>query len=564
MKRIFTLVLLAIMLVPEFITAQSQISGKSAPVSLNIRKKKLPPILEISNIRFTDVNNNNCIDGLEKCSINFTITNSGTGPAVNMQMKVENQTTIQGLEFSKLTTLSTIGPRAKLEVKVPVEGTISLATGMASIRVTFDEQLGFPPDPIELKINTREFLRPEVKVVDSQILTDNGSVNLGKSVQLKVLIQNTGQGLAENVQVKFVLPPQNVFPNGDELFQIGTLTPGESRSISFEFLPNKIYTSSTIAVNIRISEKWGKYAQNKEVSATVGSRTTGSSITIAANNSPSSVIIPEASLSADVDKNIPETKINRTHTYALVIGNEDYTKYQPGLSTESNVLFALNDARTFARYAENTFGVPKGNIFLLENAIGSQMNQEIERLAKLIEFEKGKAEVFLYYAGHGFPDETTHQSYLMPVDISGSNVTSGISLGSLYAKLTNFPSKRITIFLDACFSGAGREAGLLAARAVRIKPKDEQVTGNLLVYSASRGDQMALPYREKQHGLFTYFLLKNLQETKGNITCNELFEKVKNEVSLSAIKEQGKEQNPSMIFSPQVAGQWSNWELIQK
>lgn len=565
MKQIILpLFLIAILLIPNWISAQTQIKAKSNPVSLNIRKKKLPPILEVSNIRFTDSNNNNCIDGMEKCSINFTITNSGTGPAVNMVMKVENSPSVQGLMFTTQTTLSSINSGSKLDVIVPVEGTINLATGAAAFHITFDEPLGFPPDPVDLKIDTREFQKPEVKVVDSKILTDNGTVALGKSVELQVLVQNTGQGVAENVQVKFVLPAQNVYPNADEQFPIGTLNPGESRNISFEFLPNKIYTGTSIPVKINITEKWGKYSQNKEVTATVGSRATGASIVFAGNNSPSSVVITEASLSADVDKNIPETGINRPHAYALIIGNEDYTKYQPGLNSESNVLFALNDARTFDRYAENTLGLTKKNIFLLENAIGSEMNREIERLAKLIEIEGGQAEVFVFYAGHGFPDETTHQSYLMPVDISGANVTSAISLGSLYSKLTRSPAKQVTVFLDACFSGAGREAGLLAARAVRIKPNEEQVSGNLVVFSASRGDQMALPYREKQHGLFTYFLLKNLQETKGNITCNDLFEKVKSEVTLSAVREFGKEQNPSVIFSPQVVDQWGTWNLLPK
>jgi hypothetical protein len=565
MKNFFlTLILITILLIPNWAKAQTQIKAKSDPVSLNIRKKKLPPILEVTDIKFMDANNNNCIDGLEKCSINFTIANSGTGPAVNMLMKVENQPTIQGLVFNKQTSLSTIDPGAKLEVKIPVDGTISLATGAASFQITFEEQLGFPPDPIELKIDTREFQKPEVKIVDSKFITDNGTVTLGKSVQLQVLVQNTGQGVAENVMVKFGLPAQNVYPNTDELFPIGTLKPGDSRNISFEFLPNKIYKSSTITVNISITEKWEKYAQNKEVTATVGARTIGSAIIIAGNNPLTSFTITEASLSADVDKNIPETAMKRPHAYALIIGNEDYTRYQPGLSTESNVLFALNDARTFARYAENTLGLPKGNIFLLENAIGSEMNREIERLAKLIEIENGQAEVFVFYAGHGFPDETTHQSYIMPVDISGANVTSAISLGSLYSKLTRSPAKQVTVFLDACFSGAGREAGLLAARAVRIKPNEELVSGNLVVFSASRGDQMALPFREKQHGLFTYFLLKSLQETKGNITCNELFEKVKSEVTLNAVREQGKEQNPSVIFSPQVVDQWGTWTLLPK
>ena len=71
------------------------------------------------------------------------------------------------------------------------------------------------------------------------------------------------------------------------------------------------------------------------------------------------------------------------------------------------------------------------------------------------------------------------------------------------------------MFLDACFSGGGRDQGLLAARGVKIKPKEESFLGNMVVFASSSGEEKSLPYEEKQHGLFTYFLLKKLKETKG-------------------------------------------------
>jgi len=74
------------------------------------------------------------------------------------------------------------------------------------------------------------------------------------------------------------------------------------------------------------------------------------------------------------------------------------------------------------------------------------MKREIEKLAKLSDYSNGQAELIFYYAGHGFPDENTKESYIMPVDISGQDVRSGIKLSNLYEKLTEFPSKRVTVF----------------------------------------------------------------------------------------------------------------------
>ena len=214
-----------------------------------------------------------------------------------------------------------------------------------------------------------------------------------------------------------------------------------------------------------------------------------------------------------MDTDIPVVKEKNEKTIVLIIGNEDYNKYQTGLSSESNVDFAKRDARIFSEYANKTLGIPKENITLLLDATSVQMLREIEKLAELANAYNGEAKILFYYAGHGFPDEQTRESYLMPVDVSGADVRHGIKLNDLYSKLTQYPSRKVVVLLDACFSGGGRNEGLLAARGVRIKPKVDAVNGNLVVLTSSTGDQSSLPYSNKQHGMFTYFLLKKLKYT---------------------------------------------------
>jgi len=558
--RIFWSVLILIFILSNA-DAQNKISARSESTSLNIRKKKIPPILTISDIKFSDKNNNNRIDGFEDCNISFSISNSGKGAAINLKMNVINQSTVTGLNFQKLISLNTINPGSKIPVNVQLSGTQSLTNGIAVIKISFDEPLGFPPDEFEMKIETKEFQKPNIAVVDYNFLTDNGILKLGLPIQIKTLIQNTGQGIAEEVKVNFQYPSQNVFPNGDEQFNLGALKPNETREVVFEFIANKKYTQSTIAINILLSEKFGRYNQSKVAIATIDAKATSTSITINSNAVDNNTTINQASLTADVDKNIPQNNQKNVHRYALIIGNEDYSKYQNGLKNEANVEFAIADARVFTQYAENTLGIPKENIVLLENAISSVMNREIEKLSKLIGYENGQAEVFFYYAGHGFPDEETKESYIMPVDISGANVIQGIKLSKLYSDLTKNTAKRVSIFLDACFSGGGLESGLLSARSVIIKPKPSSISGNIIVFSASSGEQSSLPYRDKKHGMFTYFLLKSIQESKGNITYKELFENVKRNVEINAIKTNGKDQNPELNFSKVVQNNWENWKL---
>ena len=158
----------------------------------------------------------------------------------------------------------------------------------------------------------------------------------------------------------------------------------------------------------------------------------------------------------DVDINIPTMQAINPHAYALIIGNEDYHRFQSDLSSEANVAFAVNDATIFKKYIVGTMGIQESNMKFLSNATSGQMNQAISWLNKIIQKEGGEAEVIVYYVGHGLPDEQTHEPYIIPVDVSGSNLQSAIKLQTLYTKLTEYPSKKITVFMDACFSGGSR------------------------------------------------------------------------------------------------------------
>jgi uncharacterized caspase-like protein len=226
-----------------------------------------------------------------------------------------------------------------------------------------------------------------------------------------------------------------------------------------------------------------------------------------------------------------------------------------------NVEFARNDASAFKEYAIKTLGIPEQNITFLTDATLGEMSQGLDKMNKIIKVTEGSAEVFFYYAGHGLPDENTKEAFLIPVDVNGSNLNYALSLKSVYSKLLEFPSKRVSIFLDACFSGGARNQGLISARGVKVKPKEQSLAGKTVVFTASSGEQSSLPYKAKGHGLFTYFLLKKLQETKGDITYKELSDYISKSVKLNSILVNDKEQSPQTNTSVDVQNEWMNWKL---
>ena len=264
---------------------------------------------------------------------------------------------------------------------------------------------------------------------------------------------------------------------------------------------------------------------------------------------------------SDVDKNIPQNASSNSFQFALIVGNEDYCSRQTDLKSESNVEFARNDASGFKEYCTNTLGIPEKNITFLLDATVGQINQGISKLKLLAKVSGGKAQLIVFYAGHGLPDETTKEPYLIPVDVSGANVTSGIKLQDLYSNLTEFPSERVTVYLDACFTGGGRSAGLIASRGVKVRPKEGVLKGNIVVFSSSSGEQSSLPYADQKHGMFTYFLLKKLQETKGDVTYSDLSTFLQEKISVESILVNSKEQNPVVNTSQEVLGAWKLWKM---
>ncbi len=258
---------------------------------------------------------------------------------------------------------------------------------------------------------------------------------------------------------------------------------------------------------------------------------------------------------------IPFVNPPNPYRFALIIGNEDYSSYQVGLQSESNVDYAIRDANVFREYAIKVFGVPEDNILFLTNARAIEMYNEIDKIKHIIRALNGRAEIIFYFAGHGFPDEQTREPHLMPVDVTGTNLRFAVRINDLYRELTEYPSERITVFLDACFSGGARNVGLVSARGVRVRPQDHLLHGNLVVFSASSDNQSAHPYRDKQHGIFTYFLLDKLRETEGNILYKDLSDYISTTIGVRSAIINNTEQTPQTNVSPAVEDQWLNWKI---
>ena len=203
--------------------------------------------------------------------------------------------------------------------------------------------------------------------------------------------------------------------------------------------------------------------------------------------------------------------------------------------------------------------IPERNIRLIHDATLLNMWEQVDWLTGIAKAYKGDVKLLFYYAGHGIPDDSSKESYLLPIDGNGVKASTGYSLNRLYSALSESPSKSTFVFLDACFSGAERGGNMIASsRGVAIKAKPIRPKGNVVVFTASQGDETAHPYRDKEHGLFTYFLCRKIQDTKGAVTLGELADYLMDNVSKHSLIENSKPQTPTVHSSESLSDSWKD------
>lgn len=266
---------------------------------------------------------------------------------------------------------------------------------------------------------------------------------------------------------------------------------------------------------------------------------------------------PKKTIDNTIDKNIPQTASMQTNTFVIAIGNENY-------SLVPKVAFANNDMNIFAQYCQKTLGIPMQNIRKYKDATFGSMLSALNDIKEIADAYNGDMNVIFYYAGHGIPNEKDQTAYLLPTDADGKSTEVCFPLARLYKELGELNAKSVIVFMDACFSGAQRGNGMLAsARGVAIKAKEQKPMGKLVVLTAASGEETAYPFKEKGHGLFTYFLLKKLNETKGECSLGELSEYITTNVKRQSIVINRKPQTPAIIFSDSVKDEWMNYKLTK-
>ncbi|MBD5297919.1 MAG: caspase family protein [Bacteroides sp.] len=319
--------------------------------------------------------------------------------------------------------------------------------------------------------------------------------------------------------------------------------------VKYNFAPIEIADIDVASINID-----GISALPVDVSSKVVGKTSSEIIT--AQNVKVEKVNISASEKSDVDTAIPKNKTNNnTSTFAVIIANEDY-------HSVSNVPYAKKDGEILEKYLTMTVGLPKDHVKIYKNASFGNMAAAMKHIKNLSDAFGKELNLIFYYTGHGMPNEKTKNPMLIPVDGDAAMPETCYDLDKVIASLGGLKAKSVVVMLDACFSGTERGNGMLmAARGIRIKSNQSEPIGNMVILSASQGDETAYPYVSQQHGLFTYFLIKKLQENKGDVTLGELSDYITEQVKRQSVVSNGKLQTPSVSVSPMLQSSWRNLKL---
>ncbi len=530
-----------------------------------INTRGLPPNL-FADLEFIDDNRNGILESRESAKLKITLSNQGGGDALLLEVKIKPEKYDKSLRIENPNKkINVLHPSEKVVIEIPIATDIDLKTATHRLAINVSEYYGYDMEPAYLVLNTYAYQPPQFsisgyEVIDAGIGTmaikSDGKLQAGEQVKVKLVVQNTGQGVANNAVYTITTTDPNIFID-DVNGKLGDVQPGEVKEIYFTLSPNRRVTmKENLPIFLTITEDIGKGSLRNQ------------QLPIALDQTPPKPNIVEVksdveSLKRNVARfeytsnkfranianvvnvaTVAPSQTKRPNSVGVVIGVANYKELPPAP-------YADNDAKIMKNYFEKVLGVEQVLLFTNEQVAGfffdDIFNPDIGELRKAI--VKGETEVFIFYSGHGVPDKYGKNIFLFPSDGRIARLeTQGYNIEKLYENLSKLGAKHVTVILDACFSGASRSSvkvateNLIAQKGVKVRPKNTWLSDpSFTVITSSTGEETSLGFDDTQTGLFTYYLAAGLQgaaDANGDrtITLGELRDYVVNNVKETSTK----------------------------
>lgn len=549
-----TYLILVLLVIYKIGISQDVITAQSDAKNINFEPeyvRGLPPEL-VAQISFEDDNKNNILEANEYAILKINIRNVGLGPAQGVHINIKDKTG-EGLTFDDAVSTYFIYPDQTREYEIPIIGNLNLKTQKHNIEIEINEHFGYDADIVQLHVQTLEYQTPKLvfsglEVIDSgddvMPVIEDSQLQPGELANIKMYVQNVGLNKARRTDFEVSTDDPNIYLANNE-GALGDLEIGEVKEFTFKISPNKrINSNEPLGVFLNLKEQTGDGNLIEfKLPLEINKRPKQAEIIdVAANIDDLKHQVKKFELyNKDFNTrhrelvdifNIEKRENKRKDAIGVIIGIEDYLNLPPAP-------FAVNDAMIMERYFKDILGINEIVYLTNKDVIGLAFddifNPDYGELQKSI--IKGQSELFVFYSGHGIPNKSGDEIFLFPHDGKLERVElQGYSLSNLYNSLDQLGAKHVTLFIDACFSGASRKSesvemsNLVSMKGVRIQPKVPkpwEKNDNFVVFNSSSFNETSLAFDETQTGLFTYYLCAGLtgeadMDNDRQITLGEL------------------------------------------
>jgi hypothetical protein len=468
-----------------------------------------PPRLELA-VQLVDSDQSRSISGGERGKLVVTIKNTGQSAAEDITVKIKANN--RNLDLDSAVTINRIEAGDSAVKAVAFSASKRLDAGEIRFIASASEKDGFDADDRIVAVQGEPFKAPELMLASQTVRPGQGNLNY-----LVYELINQGQGTARDVQLELETGNRVILQNeGDQVLNVGTLAPGAVHQVRIGFYTS-LEQGEEVPFRVRIKEQDPENHKTSRLATVMPGRgTTASSIT-------SIAAAPAAAPVDSIATNIPEGTLQRPMSMALVIGNRNYGSLDP-------VRFAHNDANLVGRYLSRAMGYSDVQVRQDMKAIEFRRtfgtrekgfrDGELFQRVELRSRRQKNPEVFIYYSGHGAPDQNDGgRAYIVPVDTGMRDLAyGGYPLNDFYDAIAALPSENVTVVIDSCFSGSSNDgmlqkdispAALKVAKSVT--PSSGATPANASIFTSTAPEQVSYWYEDARHSLFTYHFLRGLQ-----------------------------------------------------
>ncbi|MCK4749731.1 MAG: hypothetical protein KAT15_21900, partial [Bacteroidales bacterium] len=244
----------------ELETAQGSIkqtSDSQQPEPVMVERKDTSTLV-IKGFHFKDHNNNDFLEAYETSFFQFRLFNLGEEDVNSIHVHMEQtDDEISGINFLKSLDLDYYRSYYFQDISIPVKGSKNLADGMAEFQVYLTEESGLKSNHQLVRINTRKYERPDLKIINAEFSGQDGDrIRRNEPINLKLEIKNEGRGTAYEVESTLKLIYDHIeLVDSDPIIRFEEIQGGETAEVNYQLMASSRYFLPELPVILELSEE---------------------------------------------------------------------------------------------------------------------------------------------------------------------------------------------------------------------------------------------------------------------------------------------------------------------